>query len=88
MPKIAGTKGEMILRGRGRDERIRDPQAGFEAEFLHVDRSSMADVLGQRQNRKTEFPVKPFKNLIMMGIILPFKNLTLAMALEEVFLRS
>jgi hypothetical protein len=33
-------------------------------------------------------PVKPFKNLIMMGIILPFKNLTLAMALARAFFRS
>ena len=53
MSMIASAEREMILRGSGRDEGIRDSQAGREAEFLHIDRSSMADVLGQRQDRKS-----------------------------------
>jgi hypothetical protein len=36
----------------------------------------------------SRIPVKPFKNLTFVGIILPFKNLTLLAALGGRFFRA
>jgi len=52
---LAGAKREMVLRGGRRDKGVGDPQAGGEAEFLHIDRSSMADVFGQGEDLNRAF---------------------------------